>query len=231
MILFIIKSITSFGQANDSLLFIGFKQGTVESDAKKAGNCASVAIIKAAIGTYGVNKVFSIHEQRDTVLVILKNGTKLALSKSELDLASKKSAFIPGDTTKLPVMELYRYAQLCFAVLCKNYQNNFTKNKTYEQSIDIINQGYTTAEIYKLLGLKVKEVGNNPSYETLKPYKNLVLWNSAHGVYFNEGYYDEAFVQGISIEKIENLRVHHCGVKGWLKNGCKPRNAYYIIID
>jgi hypothetical protein len=72
-------------------------------------------------------------------------------------------------------------------------------------------------------------LGNNPSYDILKNKKNLVLWNSAHAVYYSEGFYDEAFDKNTPIEKIENLKAHHCSVGGFVKNGCKPRGAYELI--
>jgi hypothetical protein len=219
----------SFAQSQSNLLFNAFKQGIVESDAKKAGNCASVAIIKAAIGTFGVAKVFEIKKSEKTNAVKLKDGATFEISDTEIEYAKNKSKFIPGDTTKTEIKQIFEYARLCFAILCKSYQIQSYKGKPFEFVVDKLNEGYTTSDIHGLLGLNKKLIGNNPSYELLKSYKNLVLWNSAHAVYYSEGFYDEAFDKNAPIEKIENLKDHHCSVGGWLKNGCKPRNAYLLI--
>lgn len=107
---------------SSSPLFSAFKQGIVKTQEKKAGNCASVAIIKAAIGTYGTGKVFQQHLRENGIAVILRDGTLLSLTLAELEMASAASAFLPGDTAQKELKEIFNYAQLCFAVLVKRYQ-------------------------------------------------------------------------------------------------------------
>jgi hypothetical protein len=216
-------------QPEKNILFNAFKQGIVEVEAKKGGNCTSVAIIKAAIGVHGVDSVFKIEKKATTNVVTLKDERTFEISDVEIAFASTKAKFIPGDTIIAEVKKVYEYALLCFAVLCKSEQQLNRKDKSYEYVVDKVNTGYTTSEIYNLLGLKKIYLGDNPSYETLKQYKNVLVWNSAHAVYYSEGYYDEAADKNTPIEKIENLKKHHWSFGGWLKNRGEPRGAQVII--
>jgi hypothetical protein len=211
-------------------LFNAFKQGVVQSRSRKAGNCAAVALIKAAIGTYGLHKVFEISERSSELkLVTLRDNTSFEISDKEIAYAQTQSKFAPGDMGQTDIKEIFEYAQLCFAVLCKSYHLHSGRDEGFEITVDNLNAGYSTKTIYKLLGLPMKSVGNNPSYELLQPYKHLVVWNTAHAVYYSEGFYDEAFDLGTPIERIENLRKKHCSLAGRFVNGCKPRGAYLLV--
>jgi hypothetical protein len=229
LVILLLMGGAAFAQPS-SPLFSAFKQGIVKTQEKKAGNCASVAIIKAAIGTYGVGKVFQQQLGKNGLAVVLRDGAPVSLTPAELEMASAASAFVPGDTAQKELKEIFNYAQLCFAVLVKRYQG-LTEPAigSYSKAIADINGGYRTEEIYKLLGLKVLPLEENPSYQTLSTHANLLIWNTAHAVYYSKGYYDESGNRFPTAVEIEQLRKRHASFWGTLINGSKPRGGYSLL--
>jgi hypothetical protein len=69
----------------DTSIFNSFKQGiiSIRNPVRKiggGGNCASVAVIKAAIGTFGVNKVFNsvtYDQDEEMYTIVLQNEDTL----------------------------------------------------------------------------------------------------------------------------------------------------------
>jgi hypothetical protein len=59
ILFFLFFYVKIFSQSiNDTTLFNSFTQGYVDVPTRGGGNCASIALIKAAIGTYGLDHVF-----------------------------------------------------------------------------------------------------------------------------------------------------------------------------
>src|SRR4249919_1300138 len=79
-------------QVTDEQLFNAFKQDIVSFESKwkrfgGGGNCASIALIKAAIGTFGINGVFknvSVDSVNKLVHVRLKNDKNVDLTFDRL---------------------------------------------------------------------------------------------------------------------------------------------------
>ncbi len=184
-------------------LFNAFYQGK-DKESLGAGNCASLALIKAAMFAFEFN-VFSYHKVQDTYHVNLKNGEYLTFTDSELFYASKESSFLLGkyvNSSEKEVFEKIRsYAHLCFTVICKMAQKNgdyssrfkkFIIPETFELAVEIINDGTGTPEVYEFLGL---ENNVTPAYRTKlvtkmrEPY-GMVMWTAAHAMYANNGYFD-----------------------------------------
>ncbi len=86
LLLAIIFSYNKVLAQNDELIFNSFKQG-------ERFNCASVALIKAAIYKYGLGKVIKYQKNTDGIHVQLKNGQELDLSDKELSAASSAAGF------------------------------------------------------------------------------------------------------------------------------------------
>jgi len=61
-----------------------------------ANNCASVALIKAAMYKYGYNQIFSYQRKDNNYNMLLRDGIKLTISQDELNSAKNYSNF---DTT------------------------------------------------------------------------------------------------------------------------------------
>jgi hypothetical protein len=185
------------------LLFKAFYQGKDE-ESLGAGNCASVALIKAAMFTFGYD-VISYLTQGDTYNVTLKNLDKVSFTEAELQLVKKESSFILGEHENSEEKEQYEnildYAHICFASICKmaqkhgDYSSRFSKfivPDSFEIAVEIINDGTFTPNVYEFLGL---ENHVTPAYRAKltskinEPY-GMVLWTGVHAMYANNGYFD-----------------------------------------
>lgn len=192
LIAFLASSVFARSQ-NDFSIAKSFRQGN-------ANNCASVALIKAAMLKYGYNRIFS-YKRSGNYDVDLKDGTKLIISQEELNLASVYSHF---DTTGI-----YRklgsrrdsvlfYAYMSYACIAKYISEygywgctddegesvHIEKIPEFKNALSFItNTSFCTDNCYKLLGLKIKEnkiadyTGEAPLNE-----KGTILYSKAHAV-------------------------------------------------
>lgn len=184
-------------------LIKAFYQGK-DKEMLGAGNCASVAIIKAAMFTFQYD-VFKHQLNGDVYSVILKNGEKISFSKDEYAYATEESSFIPGRAEnkieQKTFMEILKYANLCFTVICKmaqkhgDYSSRFSKFITpdnFKLAVEIINDGTLTPEVFELLGL---EEYVSPTYrinllKRIKSKNATVIWTKSHAMFAAEGYFD-----------------------------------------
>ncbi|WFB69111.1 hypothetical protein [Chryseobacterium sp. WX] len=204
----------------DNLLFNAFKQSNVNG----GGNCASIALIKASIGTFGLGKVFT--SERDNLNMVLKvklkNSTQCNIKYSEIDQSIKENGFKLNSTSEAAIA-IKSYADTCFAVMVKvNELISKQKFKSYEESLSSMLDGYYTPNIYSLLGLKFKQIPSNE----LVNYNNVIFYNSYHAVYSSYGYYDETkSTSGYSPNS--SFSINRFGYKcSWYL--CKPRKAFVI---
>jgi hypothetical protein len=188
---------------NKMNIFPAFYQGVYE-DSTGAGNCASIALIKAAIYTFGF-EVFEYTLQNDKYSVKLKNDDTVQFSVTELDFAKSQSSFILSDTDsqeeESAFNEILEYAYLCFATICKmvqihgDYSQRFSKLITpdsFEQAVETINDGTTTPEVYELLGLE-KNVSPIYRYKVKQHVSDdcgMVIWTTGHAMFAADGYFD-----------------------------------------
>jgi pyruvate/2-oxoglutarate dehydrogenase complex dihydrolipoamide acyltransferase (E2) component len=141
------------------------------------GNCASVAVIKAALDKYE-GKVFqSVKKSGDGYDVTQQDGKKLAISKGELQKAAK-AADLKGKPNEAKSM-----AVLMFATLAKRGAEEGMGN--FDQVLKKLNSGFDPKKAAQLLGLgnKIKPV--DPASAGNKD--GVVAWNNKHAVYLDEG--------------------------------------------
>lgn len=180
---------------NRQKIFSAFYQGKDE-ESTGAGNCASVALIKAAIYTYGFN-VFDYIFENDVYTIQLKNGDSIQFTLSELEVAKRESSFVPSGAE----CDEKDYAHLCFATMCKmvqihgDYSQRFSKfiiPDSFEQAVETLNDGTNTPEVYELLGLEkhVTPVYRYKLKEHLSDDCGMVVWTSAHAMFAADGYFD-----------------------------------------
>jgi hypothetical protein len=79
-------SILSYSQSTDFDVVNLFYQG-------KANNCASIALIKAAMIKYGYKEIFKIVKLDGEYSIKLRDNSNLVITQSEYDLAKKYSNF------------------------------------------------------------------------------------------------------------------------------------------
>lgn len=188
---------------NKSIIIKAFYQGK-DMESLGAGNCASVALIKAAIYSYGFD-VLQYEVRGHTYHVKLKNGDDIAFTKEELAYASKQSSFIQGktenDETRKQYKKILDYAHICFATICKMAQKHgdYSQRRSkivvpddFEEAVEIINDGTLTPEVYEFLGLEdnVSPVYRKRIWRWIKGKKGLVIWTKSHAMFAANGYFD-----------------------------------------
>ena len=112
-------------------MILSFRQGG-------AGNCVSIAVIKAGIQIFGVNELVLFEQQSDGVLsFIMKDGFEGTLTEHELNQAKNGSKFILQNNE-----EIYNYANLCFASMSKRAFMEHNENAdTFQKAIATLNNG------------------------------------------------------------------------------------------
>lgn len=141
------------------------------------GNCASVAVIKAALDKYK-GKVFqSVQKSGDGYSVTQQDGKQLTISKAELQTAAKAAKF-KGQPNEAKSMAI-----LMFATIAK--RGSQEGMGSFEQALKKLDSGFDPKKAAQLLGLgnKIKDV--NPAEAGKKDA--VVAWNSRHAVYSDQG--------------------------------------------
>lgn len=177
------QSIAQHHPIEGTVLINAFKQNI------NANNCAAIALIKASIGTFGVNGVIATKGQTDTTFICtLRNGKSFTINSRELRYSSAKSNFVQqaNDSASIQIKLL---ADTLFAVMCKQLQQK--DSTTFEAAVWRLNYGYKTSEIASLLGLQFKPVAA-PSSKKLAGYLHIVIYNYYHAAYSTNGLYDFA---------------------------------------
>jgi hypothetical protein len=220
LFILLIESLYSKGQnqPEENPLFNAFKQGNVAG----GGNCASIALIKACIGTFGIGKVFTYTKSDSDSLIIVKLRTDsiIKVTFKEIKEATKENGFISKSQT-LEAKKIRSYADTCFAVITK-VNEILWEYDSYSESLSALLNGYNTPNIYRLLGVKFKEI----STSDLKNNTNIVTYNSYHAVYSSYGFYDET-KSLIGYSPNGSFNKNRFGIKcSWY--GCKPKRAFVI---
>lgn len=153
---------------SDFQIISSFYQGS-------ANNCASIALIKAALYKYGFNKMFSYSQLGGKYNIILKDGTKLSISLEEYNSSVSYSNF---DTTgSYEILgsskdSVLFYAYLSYAIIAKNISQNgywgcadengrsshIKRIRSFQKALVFITRtSYCTDNCYRLLGLRIKD--------------------------------------------------------------------------
>ncbi|WP_298423282.1 hypothetical protein [uncultured Kordia sp.] len=153
-----------------------FKQGG-------EGNCVAIAIIKAGIEIFGINKIFIHGWEGNDCKVLMKDDYTLNITKEELTLASEGSKFM-----LLNDKEVFDYANLCFAVMAKRAQkeeNDDLPNMTYTEAIETLNNGEWYTHGADWLGLRYHI--KNIKRRNIERYKGAVGASRKHCFFVSEG--------------------------------------------
>jgi len=164
-----------------------------------ANNCASVALIKAAMLKYGFNNVLSVSKKDNEYKVKYRNGEKLTLTEDERLLAIDYAKFWINDSVNYDKKDsVIFYAYLYYACIAKYIEKNgwwdceyengetykFRPIKDYKRSLNFISRtSYCTDNCHRLLGLSIKT--NRVQYfnsESKLSVVGVVLYSSRHAV-------------------------------------------------
>lgn len=174
------------------------------------GNCVSIAIIKAGIDAFGVGRVFDRVEREGGYYVVLRDGFDLSLTPEEVATAGSRNGFrqLRDDDAS---SEIFRYAQLAFAVMAKRAQldgndNHPPGSMTYEQAIDALNDGEHYSEGPRWIGLQhyVRPIGARFRFR----YNACVAASPKHCFYISHGYEDQYGTPDL-VGWLERWKVRH----------------------
>lgn len=171
-----------------------------------AGNCASIAAIKAALMAFGTHPVFRrvAIDGPDYVVVMRDADTEYRFTEAELELAAKDMSIKGGDDL------LVAHAHFMFTAMAKRVQQHGNDGKpmpTLESAIASLNDGEHYLEGPKWLGIAkhVKQGPNRklPFYGKAKRFvvANVATisksprhaWFGSHGLCDNYGKVDGPF--------------------------------------
>jgi hypothetical protein len=207
----------------DNLMFNCFKNTATD---KAEGNCVTVAFIKAAIGTFGVNNVFrsvTREDDKKQYSIMLRNGDILLLGFDEMETAKKLSPLKAGNTDLLSA-DITKYAQMCYAAMAKKLQKS-VGYITYAAALVDLNDGYPVENIAALLGLTLKPIKPVTTKE-LMHYNHILVKNYYYTAYAYLGYYDEVR-QPEGYAQLEDIRKYHSGTPCFIKR-CSISEAYRV---
>lgn len=208
-----------------------FKQGRVDLPLFRriggGGNCASIALIKAAIGNFGFSGIFNsiivdYSNERFLIDLIDDEEKTYSLSYNNFRYASKKSSFELNNSDDIS-KEILEFSNFCYAVMAEIKRGTYRRRRKYKRAITDLNKGELTKYIYELLGLEMQII-NDISLDNLSTKKHIVVWNPPHAVYTSEGKYDEFFNGHNDIEPLKELKNIHGG--GTDKDN--PSGAYIL---
>jgi len=172
-----------------------------------ANNCASVAIIKAAMCKYGYNKVVSYTLHESEFKIKYRNNEKITVTEEERQMASEYARFWINDILQYELKDsVVFYACLYYACIAKYIEAKgywgcedsdgsspkFRPMKNYERALKFISRvSYCTDNAHRLLGLsiksnKVQELTNS----TILPPYGVVLYSWKHAVVVFNGTID-----------------------------------------
>lgn len=210
-----------------------FKQGRVKLPLVRkmggGGNCASIALIKGAIGNFGYSGIFRsviIDKQRNRFLIDLvdDDDTVFKLSFKNFSFAKEKSSFVLHNEDEIS-KDIFEFAMFCYAVIAEVKRRTYRRFKRYKRAITDLNKGESTRYIFEYLGLE-RDIIEDVSIENLSRFKHLVVWNKVHAVYSSEGHYDEFFKNHSDIESLEQLKSIH----GKGSDKYNPKGAYMLKV-
>ncbi|MEW6279366.1 MAG: hypothetical protein AB1758_12125, partial [Candidatus Eremiobacterota bacterium] len=141
------------------------------------GNCAAVAVIKAAMDVYD-NQVFDKVEQTPDggYRITMQDGVTVELSKDELSQAADASNFSGPDSASKS------YATLAYAAMAKRAQMEGHEGaRNYTQALNNIANGDNPYDSARFLGLKNQTQSVDPT--KAQGGNAVVGWNSKHAVY------------------------------------------------
>ncbi len=162
-----------------------------------ASNCASIALIKAAMSKYGHKNMFTWRMANGHYKIELHNGIKLSITNDELEQASQMAGFGTADVEQLPEADsVLFYAHLSYACSAKFIETkgywgceddgspHFSAMLSYKKALRFISKtSFCTDNAYRLLGLSVVG-GKCKDFSSTNPLPDsgILLYSNGHAV-------------------------------------------------
>jgi hypothetical protein len=227
MLVLIVCSISVWGQHLHPVMN-SFKQGEVEEG---GGNCASIALIKASIATFGVGKVLTtLHKGAGQYTYQLRDGSTVTLTDAEIMQVIASAGFEQFNKDQESV-NIKRYADTCFAVMCKRAQQ--INNLPFDSAILDLNNGHNMRKndppLQSYLGVAMKRIEPHRASKISKQ-SNLIVYNYYHAAYATQGTYDECWNNISGVNKLNRFKWKRWGIKCSYKM-CGLSGAFKLIYN
>lgn len=188
--------VTAFGQSAVHISTV-FESCTGDS---KQGNCAAIALIKAAMGQYKtLNQIYSSFIIRgNTFDIKFNDGVEVTVSNSDVDTAKKYSGILKLDNAAYYDSAMIIFASICQRVIVNKpfFKDRYLKDKvgynntdcikTFNDAVDYVDSGYPTVNVGDFLGLSLEPV----SKSDLQTQPSLIINDRAHAAYCSYGIQD-----------------------------------------
>lgn len=174
----------------------------LESFWQKAANCASVALIKAALLRYGLRKSFVARRNNENLIITLQDGRMLLLTEKEIRAINKENKILYSPyrdpVKKRALLKLREFAETAFAIMVRSIQLEGYEGKEHTESSAIrllTRTGISTSQLHRLLGFSRKSVGAHKlslkHLSLFKRKKGVLLYSDLHIVVVSKGYYED----------------------------------------
>lgn len=155
-------------------------------------NCVSIALIKAAIETFGIDNIFQCNKDNGHYSIVLRSGVKVEFTEEQLQRSIIVANFQKSRDQRAEKVQLYEsirgYAQICFAVMVATYLKLEGEHSlTFEIALYKLNNGINSNIAAKYLGLE-KHAG--PATIQSPNYPSMIAWFRKHTIYMSQGLYD-----------------------------------------
>jgi hypothetical protein len=183
---------------------------------KKRSNSACIAIIKASISIFGIDRVVFFTKESDHYYAILRNGTRITFTETDLQCSNLISDFQLNtvDPGKFGLYQsLYSYSQLLqctMAVMLSKKGVDGQEITTFDTALVTLNSGVSPLTLISLLGLENHYTGRSFFDRLLKsPSKGMVAWMVSKYVFLSEEIYDNDGVVGHLVNRYP-FRIQIC---------------------
>jgi len=149
------------------------------------GNCASVAVIKAALDKYGTKVFSSVQKSGGGYAVQLQDGKSVNVTREELAQAAKAAKF-KGKPNAAKSMAVLMYAVIAKQAAAQGHEGA----RDFQSALKTLANGENPKRVGKLLGLgnKMKDVSVS---EAGQAQDGAVAWSGRHAVYTAKGTTDQ----------------------------------------
>src|SRR5688572_12009066 len=182
----------------------------LESFWQKAANCASIALIKAAVLRYGLRRSFQVRRRNENLIITLQDRRMLVLTEKEIRAINRENKILYSPyrdpSKKRALIKLREFAETAFAIMVRSIQLEGYEGKEHTQSSAIrllTRTGISTAQLHRLLGFSRKSVAAHKlaqKHLSLFNRKNgVLLYSDLHIVVVSKGYYED-FGKAITLE-------------------------------
>ncbi len=174
-----------------------FAQGEVKlpSPVGTVGNCASIALIKAAIEVFGMDNIFQMVEAGNTYRITFKNGKQVSFTDQELARSIEVAGLVLNVDAAAKIelyTSIYNFANIALCAMAKRVMEIGESGAgigNFESALRALHDGANSPGLAEKLGLE--EYCYRKRLLSGSGGKGMFGWLKAHTVYISQGVRDD----------------------------------------